>query len=61
MKWYGLLGKTLKHSFSKAYFTDKFNALGITDCKYENFELTIRIIKLEDFSESKLHKKNING
>jgi shikimate dehydrogenase len=40
MKWYGLLGKTLKHSFSKAYFTDKFNALGITDCKYENFELT---------------------
>ena len=39
MKWYGLLGKTLKHSFSKAYFTDKFNALGITDCKYENFEL----------------------
>ena len=39
MKWYGLLGKTLKHSFSKAYFTDKFNALGITYCKYENFEL----------------------
>ena len=39
MKWYGLLGKTLKHSFSKAYFTDKFNELGITDCKYENFEL----------------------
>ena len=39
MRWYGLLGKTLKHSFSKAYFTDKFNTLGITDCKYENFEL----------------------
>jgi shikimate dehydrogenase len=39
MKWYGLLGKTLKHSFSKAYFTDKFNTLSITDCKYENFEL----------------------
>lgn len=39
MKWYGLLGKTLKHSFSKAYFTDKFQALSITDCRYENFEL----------------------
>ena len=39
MKWYGLLGKTLKHSFSKAYFTNKFHALGITDCYYENFEL----------------------
>jgi shikimate dehydrogenase len=39
MKWYGLLGKTLKHSFSKAYFTSKFHTLGITDCYYENFEL----------------------
>ena len=39
MKLYGLLGKTLKHSFSKTYFTNKFNALGIDDCRYENFEL----------------------
>ncbi len=39
MKWYGLLGKTLKHSFSKAYFTDKFQSLNITDSRYENFEL----------------------
>lgn len=39
MKWYGLLGKTLKHSFSKAYFTDKFQSLNITDSQYENFEL----------------------
>lgn len=39
MKLYGLLGKTLKHSFSKAYFTKKFSALGIHDCQYENFEL----------------------
>lgn len=39
MKLYGLLGKTLKHSFSKAYFANKFHALSIEDCKYENFEL----------------------
>ena len=39
MKLYGLLGKTLKHSFSKTYFTNKFSAIGITDCRYENFEL----------------------
>jgi shikimate dehydrogenase len=39
MKCYGLLGKTLKHSFSKAYFAKKFNELNIKDCQYENFEL----------------------
>jgi shikimate dehydrogenase len=36
---YGLLGKTLKHSFSKTYFTNKFRSLGISNCHYENFEL----------------------
>jgi shikimate dehydrogenase len=39
MKLYGLLGKTLKHSFSKAYFAEKFARLNIADCRYENFEL----------------------
>ena len=39
MRMYGLLGKTLKHSFSKTYFAKKFAELGITDCIYENFEL----------------------
>ncbi len=39
MKVYGLLGKTLKHSFSKRYFTEKFQELNINDCSYENFEL----------------------
>ena len=39
MKWYGLLGKTLKHSFSKAYFANKFSLEHIDDCRYENFEL----------------------
>ena len=39
MRRYGLLGKTLKHSFSKSYFAKKFKDLNITDCSYENFEL----------------------
>jgi shikimate dehydrogenase len=39
MRVFGLLGKTLKHSFSKAYFTQKFGDAGIADCRYENFEL----------------------
>jgi shikimate dehydrogenase len=39
MKLYGLIGKPLKHSFSKAYFTEKFRSEGIVDCRYENFEL----------------------
>lgn len=37
-KRYGLLGKTLKHSFSKSFFTDFFQQNG-SDASYENFEL----------------------
>src|SRR3712207_6558619 len=39
MKLYGLIGRPLKHSFSKAYFTEKFAQEGIAGCRYENFEL----------------------
>jgi len=35
---YGLIGKTLKHSFSKDYFNQKFQDLKI-DATYKNFEL----------------------
>jgi shikimate dehydrogenase len=37
-KQYGLIGKTLSHSFSKKYFEDKFRRENI-DAVYENFEL----------------------
>jgi shikimate dehydrogenase len=40
MKRFGLIGKTLKHSFSKTYFEKKFVEEGIKDCSYENFELS---------------------
>jgi shikimate dehydrogenase len=38
MSLYGLLGKTLKHSFSKSFFTDKFRKESLAH-QYENFEL----------------------
>lgn len=38
MKTYGLLGHPLTHSFSKGYFTDKFNNEQIDAC-YLNFDL----------------------
>ena len=46
MKRYGLIGKSLSHSFSKSYFTEKFEKEG-TDAVYENFELS----KIEDFPD----------
>ena len=39
MRRFGLIGKTLKHSFSKTYFAQKFADESITGCSYENFEL----------------------
>ncbi len=35
---YGLLGKSLNHSFSKDYFTEKFSKMNL-DLRYENIEL----------------------
>jgi len=37
---FGLIGKTLKHSFSKKYFAEKFIKENITDVDYELFELS---------------------
>lgn len=39
MKRYGLIGRTLTHSFSKTYFNRKFAEEAIKDCAYDNFEL----------------------
>jgi shikimate dehydrogenase len=39
MKIYGLIGKKLGHSFSKRYFTEKFERESI-DARYELFELS---------------------
>lgn len=39
MEIYGLLGRSLSHSFSEKYFSEKFQKENITDCQYRNFEL----------------------
>jgi shikimate dehydrogenase len=39
MRLYGLIGFPLSHSFSKKYFTEKFEKEGLKDCSYENFPL----------------------
>lgn len=39
MRLFGLIGYPLSHSFSKAYFTQKFEKEGIADCRYDLFEL----------------------
>lgn len=39
MKLYGLIGYPLGHSFSKLYFTEKFERENITDCFFEAFPI----------------------
>lgn len=39
MKTFGLIGKKLSHSFSRGYFSKKFELLGLTDHHYLNYEL----------------------
>lgn len=41
MRTFGLLGRSLAHSFSQRYFTRKFADLGLVDCRYELFELAV--------------------
>lgn len=40
MRQFGLIGKSLSHSFSKAYFEEKFRREKITDASYELFEIS---------------------
>jgi shikimate dehydrogenase len=47
MKHYGLIGYPLSHSFSRKYFTEKFEKEHITDHVYELFEIK----NLGDFPE----------
>ncbi|WP_421872651.1 shikimate dehydrogenase family protein [Marinoscillum sp.] len=39
MKRFGLVGFPLGHSFSRAYFNEKFKRLGLSDHKYDLFEI----------------------
>ena len=56
MKQYGLIGKSLSHSFSKNYFEQKFEKEGITDANYSLFELA----KIKDF-QGLIENENLSG
>jgi shikimate dehydrogenase len=45
MKTYGLIGYRLGHSFSRHFFTEKFERENCSDCQYVNFELD----KIDEF------------
>lgn len=36
---FGLIGRNISYSFSRGYFSEKFRLLGLTDFRYENFDL----------------------
>lgn len=38
-KKFGLVGRHISYSFSRGYFTDKFEKLGLYDHSYQNFDL----------------------
>lgn len=59
MSQYGLLGKTLKHSFSKGFFTEKFAREGRTDDRYDNFELE-HIGQLKGLLQQHPHLRGLN-
>lgn len=47
MKTYGLIGFPLEHSFSRKYFTEKFQEENIQDCEYRLFPLA----DIQEFDE----------
>ena len=53
---FGLLGRNIEYSFSRAYFNEKFFSLGLSDYSYQNFDLQ----NLTNVSEI-FNKKNVKG
>ena len=49
-KRFGLLGKNITYSFSRKYFTEKFESLGLDQYEYINYDLD----KIEDFDKDVL-------
>lgn len=57
MRLFGLIGYPLTHSFSKKYFTEKFEKENLYDCRYENFEIeTIDLLP-----QITLYKEELEG
>ena len=56
MKTFGLIGKSLSHSFSKSYFEKKFNSEKL-DYQYQNFELE----EINEFPQLLIDNPEISG
>ena len=57
LKRFGLLGRNISYSFSKGYFTDKFNVENLNNCSYENFDIS----EISEFPEIIANNSNIHG
>lgn len=56
-KVFGLLGKNISYSFSRGYFTEKFEKSGIYNCKYINFDIS----QIQDFPSIVKNQENLKG
>ena len=57
MRKFGLIGRSLEHSWSKAYFQEKFSKEKIRGCIYENFSVS----ELNDIRDLIRQEKNLEG
>lgn len=56
MKNFGLIGYPLTHSFSKKYYTEKFEKEGIANCNYDLYSIE----SIKEFPEL-IAKRNLDG
>ncbi|MES2544147.1 MAG: shikimate dehydrogenase [Bacteroidota bacterium] len=56
-KQYGLVGRNIGYSFSKNYFTTKFQDNNLNDCSYENFDIQT----IEEFPSIINNNPNLKG
>lgn len=56
-KRFGLLGKQISYSFSRKYFTEKFERLGLSQFEYVNYDLE----QIEDFEKEVLKDIELLG
>lgn len=56
-KVFGLLGRNISYSFSRGYFTEKFEKLNLKKYKYVNFDIQ----KIQDFKEITTDSQNLGG
>jgi len=57
MQEYGIIGKSLVHSFSKKYFEEKFKSVGILDSKFKEYSLD----NIEEITKLIQNNQNLKG